>query len=410
VRDVIFDLIKKEEKRQAETLMLIPSENYAWPEVREVAGSVLMHKYAEGYPGHRYYQGAEYVDQVENLAIERAKKLFGVPYANVQPYSGSPANSAIYFGLMEPGDTLMGLALSHGGHLTHGHPKITFSGRYFRSVCYHFNSDEPPYFDFNDLKKTAFRERAKIIVVGTTAFPRRFDWEKFAAVAEGAGAFLLADVSHVAGLIAAGMIPSPAPFADLLMTTTHKSLRGPRGAIIMATKKGLAKNRTLGRKIDRAVFPGLQGGPHMNTIAGIAIALKKASEAGFKVYAKNVLANATSLARELKRQGFKLVTGGTDTHLILIDLRNKNLNGLKAAVRLEKAGIVVNKNLIPGGSGTSIRPDGIRLGTYAVTTRKMGEKEMAKIAGWIWEVIKDKASAARVENEVKEMCERFPVR
>ena len=416
--DEIFELIAKEEKRQKETLMLIPSENYTYPEVRAAVGSVLLHKYAEGYPGRRYYQGMEFVDQIESLAIERAKELFGVPHANVQPYSGSPANSAVYFGLLEPGDTIMGLALSHGGHLTHGHPKVTFSGKYFKSVQYQIETEGQEeqegqgrqgfssLFDFEKIEKLALGCKPKIIVVGTTAFPRILDWEKFSAVAEKVGAYLLADISHIAGLVAGGVHPSPVPFAHVVTTTTHKTLRGPRGAMIMVTERGIKKDPDLLQKIDKAVFPGLQGGPHLHTIAGIAVALAKAMEPEFKVYAQQVVKNAQVLGESLKLTGMIPVTGGTDNHLLVIDLRNFGIDGKTAAVALEKSGIVVNANTIPNDPNPPFKPSGIRLGTPAVTTRGMKEEEMKMIAKWIKMVV---AEGKNVREKVKELCERFPV-
>jgi len=414
MKDIIFDLIQKENKRQQETLMMIPSENYTYPEVREAVGSVLMHKYAEGYPGKRYYQGMEFVDQIENLAIERAKKLFGVPHANVQPYSGSPANAAVYFALMEPGDCLMGLELSHGGHLTHGHPNITFSGKYFKSVQYKIGGgfegyggcEGKDFFDFEEVRKLALENKPKVIVVGTTAFPRILGWEKFYNIAEEVGAYVLADISHIAGLVAGGVHPSPVPFCHIVTTTTHKTLRGPRGAMVMVTEKGIEKDPDLPKKIDRAVFPGLQGGPHLHTIAGIAVALDHAIAGGFATYARQIVANAKVLAEELMRYGFDLVTGGTDNHLVLVDLRNLGVDGKTAAVALEESGIIVNANMIPNDPNPPYKPSGLRLGTPAVTTRGMKEKEMKKIAELIEMVIVDEKNVA---GEVEELCKKFPL-
>jgi len=414
MKDIIFDLIQKENKRQQETLMMIPSENYTYPEVREAVGSVLMHKYAEGYPGKRYYQGMEFVDQIENLAIERAKKLFGVPHANVQPYSGSPANAAVYFALMEPGDCLMGLELSHGGHLTHGHPNITFSGKYFKSVQYKIGGgfegyggcEGKDFFDFEEVRKLALENKPKVIVVGTTAFPRILGWEKFYNIAEEVGAYVLADISHIAGLVAGGVHPSPVPFCHIVTTTTHKTLRGPRGAMVMVTEKGIEKDPDLPKKIDRAVFPGLQGGPHLHTIAGIAVALDHAIASGFATYARQIVANAKVLAEELMRYGFDLVTGGTDNHLVLVDLRNLGVDGKTAAVALEESGIIVNANMIPNDPNPPYKPSGLRLGTPAVTTRGMKEKEMKKIAELIEMVIVDEKNVA---GEVEELCKKFPL-
>ena len=394
--------------------MMIPSENYTYPEVREAVGSVLMHKYAEGYPGKRYYQGMEFVDQIENLAIERAKKLFGVPHANVQPYSGSPANAAVYFALMEPGDCLMGLELSHGGHLTHGHPNITFSGKYFKSVQYKIGGgfegyggcEGKDFFDFEEVRKLALENKPKVIVVGTTAFPRILGWEKFYNIAEEVGAYVLADISHIAGLVAGGVHPSPVPFCHIVTTTTHKTLRGPRGAMVMVTEKGIEKDPDLPKKIDRAVFPGLQGGPHLHTIAGIAVALDHAIAGGFATYARQIVANAKVLAEELMRYGFDLVTGGTDNHLVLVDLRNLGVDGKTAAVALEESGIIVNANMIPNDPNPPYKPSGLRLGTPAVTTRGMKEKEMKKIAELIEMVIVDEKNVA---GEVEELCKKFPL-
>lgn len=411
MKDLIFDLIEREARRQTNTLMLIPSENYSYPEVRKAVGSVLMHKYAEGYPGKRYYQGIEFVDQIENIAIERAKALFGVPHANVQLYSGSPANMAVYFGLLNVGDTIMGLSLSHGGHLTHGHPKITFSGKYFKSVQYQMPSEDfegfgdNRYFDFGEIERLAMESRPKIIVVGTTAFPRILDWGKFYDIAEKIGAYVLADISHIAGLVVGGVHPSPVPFAHIVTTTTHKTLRGPRGAMVMVTQKGIEKDPDLPKKIDRAVFPGLQGGPHLHTIAGIAIALQKAAEPEFKKYTEQIVKNAKVLAQELLRTGFNLVAGGTDNHLIVADLRNMGIDGKTAAVILEQSGIVLNANTVPNDPNPPYKPSGIRLGTPAVTARGMKEPEMKKIANWIKVVIVEKKN---VISEVKKMCEEFP--
>jgi glycine hydroxymethyltransferase len=376
--DKILQLIKEEEKRQQETLMMIPSENYTYPEVRLAAGSVLMHKYSEGYPGKRYYQGNKFIDEIENIAINSAKKLFKVPHANVQSYSGSPANSAVYFALLNPGDKIMGMSLSSGGHLTHGHPKITFSGKYFNSI--QFNVDKDGFIDYKEVAKIAKKEKPKLIMIGTTAYPRILNWKKFSEIAKSINAILVADISHIAGLVVAGVHPSPTEFVDVITTTTHKTLRGPRGAIIMVTKKGLKKDIDMAKKIDRAVFPGLQGGPHNNVTAGIAIALDKSSKKEFKNYGKLVVSNAKVLAQELINYGFNLVTGGTDNHLILIDLRNKNISGKVAADLLEKAGIIVNYNAIPNDPNPPTNPSGIRLGTPALTAIGMKETDMKLIA------------------------------
>jgi glycine hydroxymethyltransferase len=404
--DPILDLIAQEEKRQQETLMLIPSENYTYPEVRRAVGSVLMHKYAEGYAARRYYQGNTIVDQIENLAVERAKNLFDVPHANVQPYSGSPANSAVYFALLNPGDPIMGLQLSHGGHLTHGHP-VSFSGKYFKSVQYELDDKKENFFDFEKIRAMASENKPKVIVVGTTSFPRTLPWKEFSEIAEEVGAYLLADISHIAGLVAGGVHPSPVPYAHIVTTTTQKTLRGPRGAIIMVTDKGLQKDPELASKIDKAVFPGLQGGPHIHSIAGIAIALEKASQPEFKKYAGQVVTNAKVLAETLLAGGFDLVTGGTDNHLMVIDLRKQGLEGKTAAEALEKEGIVTNKNTIPGDLKPPSVTSGIRLGTPAVTTRGMKEPEMKQIGEMIKKVLLNKES---VKNEVLELCQRFPIK
>jgi len=403
----ITKLIKKEERRQEETLTMIPSENYASPAVLAALGSVVQNKYAEGYPGRRYYQGNEIIDQIENLAQKRAQRLFGVPHVNVQPYSGSPANSAVYFALLEPQDKIMGLSLNSGGHLTHGHPKITFSGRYFQSIRYEVGEDG--LLDYEEVEKQAKVEKPKIIVVGTTAYPRILDFKRFGQIADKVGAYLLADIAHIAGLVAAGLHPSPASYAHLVTTTTHKTLRGPRGAMIMVTKKGLEKDPKLAEKIDRAVFPGLQGGPHENTIAAMAVALKEAGKESFRKYAYQVVKNARQLASALQKRGFNLVSGGTDNHLLLVDLRNKNIDGKKAAVLLEKAGIVVNANSIPHDPRPPLRPSGIRLGTPALTTRGMKEGQMEEIATWIERVISRPQEANLIRKEVKKLALRFPI-
>lgn len=384
---IVSNLIKKESRRQSDVLEMIPSENYASKEVREALGSVLTNKYSEGYPHKRYYQGNRFIDEIEDLAIERAKKLFGVPHVNVQPYSGSPANSAVYFALLNPGDTIMGLKLSAGGHLTHGHPDITFSGKYFRSVQY--DVDENGLIDLNEVARLAQKESPRMIVVGTTAYPRKYDWKKWREIADSVGALLLADISHIVGLVVGGVHPSPVPFADVIMTTTHKSFRGPRGAMLFVTDRGLQKDPDMGDKIDKAVFPGLQGGPHDNVTAAIAIALHEASQPSFKQYAKQIVSNAKALAQVLIEHGLTLTTGGTDNHLMVVDLRPQQVIGNIVAEALEVAGIVVNKNSVPHDSNPPFYPSGIRLGTPAITTRGMKEKEM-KIAGnWIAEVIQE---------------------
>lgn len=382
----ISRLIKLESKRQREVLEMIPSENYASPAVREALGSVLTNKYSEGYAGKRYYQGNRYVDEIETLAVDRAKKLFAVPHANVQPYSGSPANSAVYMALLKPGDTIMGLKLTAGGHLTHGHPSVTFSGTYFRSVQY--DVDEGGLIDLDAVASLAKKESPKIIVVGTTAYPRIYDWKSWRRIADSVGAFLLADISHIAGLVVGGAHPSPVPYVDVVMTTTQKTLRGPRGAILMVTGFHPA-NAEIADKIDKAVFPGLQGGPHDNVTAAIAVCLHEAAQPGFKRYARQVVANAKTLADTLMAEGLTLTTRGTDNHLMVVDLRPQGVIGNIVAEALEVAGIVVNRNSVPHDPNPPFYPSGIRLGTPAITTRGMKEKKMRLIGKWIVSVIRE---------------------
>ncbi len=381
----IQELIKKEEVRQQDTLMMIPSENYASKAVREAVGSVLMNKYSEGYSHKRYYQGNEIVDEIEDFAIEKAKELFKVEHVNVQPYSGSPANSAVLFALLNQGDKIMGLKLSSGGHLTHGHPDITFSGKFFKSV--QFGTKDDGIIDYQEVEKLAKQEKPNLMFIGTTAYPLALDWKRLGEIADSINAWLVADISHVSGLVLADAYPSPVPYADVITTTTHKTLRGPRGAMIMVTKKGMAKDAELSAKIDRAVFPGLQGGPHNNTTAGIAQALVEAETPEFKKYGKQVVVNAKYLAQELKRGGLTVVTGKTECHLIVVDLRPLNLSGNVVAEALEAAGIVVNRNSVPNDAAPPFIPSGIRLGTPGITTRGMMENEMKTIASWILQVI-----------------------
>lgn len=408
--DEIFDLIKQEQKRQAEVLEMIPSENYAFPEVLTVLGSCLTNKYAEGYSGKRYYQGNEIIDQIENLAIERVKKLFGTPHANVQPYSGSPANQAVYMATCNLGDTVMGMDLLAGGHLTHGSP-VSFSGKYYNSVFYGVEK-ESGRINYDEVLKIAQKEKPKLIWCGATAYPRFFDWEKFAEIAENVGAVLAADISHYAGLVAGGAYPTPVPFVDVVTFTTHKTLRGPRGAVILVTDKGDKKNVELRKKIDKAVFPGLQGGPHENVIAAMAVCFEKTGTAEFKASAMQVVKNAKVLADELIKHDFNLVSGGTDCHLILMDLRNKSVSGKETAVALERVGIVTNANSIPFDPKPPMNPSGIRLGTPAITARGMKEEEMKKIAGFINEAIENINSfetQEKIKNEVTQLTEKFPL-
>lgn len=371
----LYSYIKKELKRQRETIELIPSENFASPAVIGTLGTVLTNKYSEGYPGRRYYAGNAQIDSIESLAAERAKALFGVPHANVQPYSGSPANTAVYFALCRPGDAIMGLDLTHGGHLTHGW-KSSFSGSFFRSVPYHVKADG--YIDIEEVRRLAMENKPRLIWIGATAYTRALPFSEFSRIAKESGAYLVADISHIAGLVAGGQHESPAEYADIIVTTTHKTLRGPRGAMIMATRKGLAKDPALAEKIDKSIFPGLQGGPHDNVTAAIAAALLEASRPEFREYAKQVVANARALADTLVRQGFRLVTGGTDNHMILVDLTQSGKGmGAFAQEALDAARIVVNKNTVPGEPSSPFYPSGIRLGTPAITTRGMKEGQMA---------------------------------
>lgn len=391
--DQIFKLIKQEYQRQTEMIGLIPSENHISPEVSQTLSSCLNSKYSEGYPRRRYYEGNQIIDQVEQLAIDRIKKLFSVPHANVQPYSGSPANSAIYFALMEPGDTLMGLKLAMGGHLTHGHPKVTFSGKYYNSVQY--GVDKHARIDFAQMKRLAKRHRPKVIVAGNTAYPFELDFSAFREVADEVGAWLVADISHVTGLVVANQHQSPVPYADVIMSTTHKTFRGPRGAMILTTERGLQRDPDLGRKIDVAIIPGLQGGPHNATTAGIAVAAREASRPAFKRYARQVRRNAQALAKRLEHHGLKLVGDGTQAHLMVIDLTPFGPGlGSQVAYALDVAGIYANRNTVPNEPISPFYPSGLRVGTPLVTTRGMKEAEMSKIADWLVEVvnlIKDQA-------------------
>lgn len=399
----IYEAIEREKKRQAEGIELIPSENYVSEAVLEAMGSILTNKYSEGYPGKRYYGGQENIDFIENLAIDRAKKLFGAEHVNVQPYSGSPANSAIYFAMLQFGDTVMGLKLDHGGHITHGLP-ISFSGKAYNFVQYGVEK-ETGRLNMDQIAELAREHKPKMIVAGFTAYPRDIEWEKFKKIADEVGALTMADISHTAGLIAAGELASPVPYFDVVMSTTHKTLRGPRGAIIMCKEKHA-------QAIDKAVFPGMQGGPHDHIIAGKAVAFKEALKPEFKEYARQIKKNAHHLAEELKKRGFELVSGGTDTHLILADLTKKGVPGKQAQTVLDTVGITLNKNTVPFDIRPPMDPSGIRLGTPAVTTRGMKEPEMEKIADWIDRVISninDTKLHAEIKEEVREMCLKFPV-
>jgi len=387
VPDQIFSLIAKELHRQKEMIGLIPSENTVSPAVSKVLSSCLSNKYSEGYSLKRYYEGNQIIDQIELLAIERIKKLFSVPYVNVQPYSGSPANWAIYFAWMQPGDTLMGLKLAMGGHLTHGHPKVTASGRFYNSVQYGVRADAR--IDFTEVERLAKKHKPKVIVAGNTAYPFKLDFKEFRRIADLVGAWLVANISHVTGLVIAGEHPSPVPYADVIMSTTHKTFRGPRGAMILVTEQGLKRDSDLGKKIDSAIIPGTQGGPHNATTAGIAIAAAEASTAKFRAYGKQIVKNATALAKQLQKRGIDLVGQGTETHLMVVDLTKFGIGlGTQAAFALDVAGIYANRNTIPTEQGSPFYPSGVRLGTPLVTSRGMREKEMRQIGDWIAQVIK----------------------
>lgn len=410
VRDTdpeIYGYIKSELARQQDDLEMIPSENFTSIAVMQASGSILTNKYSEGYPGRRYYGGNEFIDKIETLASERAKKLFKVPYANVQPYSGSPANLAVYFAICKPGDTIMGLDLTNGGHLTHGW-KTSVTGQAFNSIPYHVKKDG--MVDLEEVRKLAKENKPKIIWVGYTAYPREFPFEEFSKIAEDTGAYLVADISHIAGLVAGGVHKSPVEFAHVITTTTHKTLRGPRGAIIMVTEKGMKKDPDLGKKIDKTIIPGMQGGPHNHQTAAIAVALMEAAQPGFKDYANQVVKNAKALAASLMKNGITIVTNGTDTHLILIDLTPfGNGLGIFAEEALGAAGITVNKNTIPGEPSSPFYPSGIRLGTPALTTRGMKETEMETIGMLFAEVLGQIKNEKLPENkeEISKHMERF---
>jgi glycine hydroxymethyltransferase len=398
-------LIEGEAQRQHDVLRMIASENYVSPAVLEATGTVLTNKYSEGYPGKRYYEGQQFIDQIEQLAIDRAKALFGVDHANVQPYSGSPANLAVYLAFAQPGDPVMGMALPMGGHLTHGW-SVSATGTWFRPVRYEVRRSDGRV-DLDQVRDLARRERPKIIFAGGTAIPRTIDFPAFAEIAREVGAVLVADIAHIAGLIAGGAHPSPVGHADVITTTTHKTLRGPRGAMIMTTAEHA-------KAIDKAVFPGLQGGPHNHTTAGIAVALREASDASFSRYAHQIVANARALASALTEQGFDLVTGGTDNHLLLLDLTSKGIGGKPAARALDRAGIETNYNTVPYDPRKPFDPSGIRLGTPALTTRGLTEAQMPQVAAWISEAVDaatkdDEATLDKIAAQVREMLAGYPM-
>jgi len=382
----IYELIEVEKQRRREGLEMIPSENHTSPAVLEALGSILTDKYSEGYPGKRYYGGNQIIDQIENLAVERAKEAFGVPYANVQPYSGSPANFAVYLATCEPGDVIMGQNLPDGGHISHGW-KINITSKIFKSIPYHVKSDG--YIDIEEVRNLARENKPKLIWCGATAYVREFPFEEISKIADEVGAYFVADIAHIAGLVIAGAHKSPVPFAHIVTTTTHKTLRGPRGGIIMVTEKGLKKDPDLPEKINKAIFPGgVQGGPHNHQTAAIAVALGEAMRPEFKEYGKQIVKNAKILAEELVKRGIKIVSGGTDNHMVLIDLTPDGPGkGVFLQEALDMAGITVNKNTIPGDPSTPFYPSGVRLGVPAITTRGMKEGEMALIGDWIAQVV-----------------------
>ena len=399
----IQDAIRNEEKRQSTGLELIASENFTYKAVLEATGSVFTNKYAEGYPGRRYYGGCEFADTVESLAIERAKKLFGVEHANVQPHSGSQANMSVYLAVLKPGDTVMGMNLSHGGHLTHGHP-LNFSGKYYKFVPYGVRKDTETI-DYDVLESLARQNKPKLIVVGASAYPRTIDFERIGKVAREVGALTMVDMAHIAGLIAAGEHPSPVAHAEFVTSTTHKTLRGPRGGVVLC-REPFAKD------LNRSVFPEMQGGPLVHVIAAKAVCFKQAGTDEFKSYIRQVTRNAKALAARIAARGFRIVSGGTDTHLFLVDVFSKGINGKQAEQALDKSGITVNKNGIPFDQNPPMTPSGIRIGTPALTTRGMKEAEMEAIGDWIAEVldrVEDGSVQLRVKKEIEALCEKFPL-
>jgi len=399
----IARVIADELERQKNTLELIASENIASPAVMAAQGSVLTNKYAEGYPGKRYYGGCEYVDVAENLAIERAKELFGAVYANVQPHSGSQANMAVYFSLLNPGDTVLGMNLSHGGHLTHGSP-VNFSGKLFSFVHYGVNPDTETI-DYDELARIAEKNKPKLLIAGASAYPRILDFKAFARIAESVGAYLMVDMAHIAGLVAAGVHPSPIPHAHVVTSTTHKTLRGPRGGLIVS-------GADFSKQLNKEIFPGIQGGPLMHVIAAKAVAFKEALSDSFRTYQENIVKNAKALAANLLKEGIRLVSGGTDNHLMLLDLRNLDITGKDAQELLGRAGITVNKNSIPFETRSPFVTSGIRIGTPTITTRGMAETEMATIAKLIVDTLRnphDEKTIQSVRSRVVELCETFPL-
>ncbi len=401
----LFAAIVAEARRQEEHIELIASENYASPRVLEVQGSILTNKYAEGYPGKRYYGGCENVDVAELLAIDRAKKLFGADYTNVQPHSGSQANAAVFFALLEPGDPILGMSLSHGGHLTHG-SKVNFSGKYFDAVQYGVES-KTGLIDYDEVQGLANEHRPRMIIAGFSAYSRVVDWQRFRAIADSVDAYLMVDMAHVAGLVAAGVYPNPVPHADVVTTTTHKTLRGPRGGMILARK-----NKELTRRFDSLVFPGTQGGPLMHVIAAKAVALLEAMSPEFKAYQENVVHNARAMAYTFAERGFEVVSSGTDNHIVLLSLLDKDITGKEADEVLGGAYITVNKNTVPNDPRSPFVTSGLRLGTPAITTRGFGEEETKVVTNWICDILEDISNDVlirRVRGQVLDLCKRFPV-
>ena len=399
----IYEIIRKETERQAYKLEMIASENFVSESVLEATGSVLTNKYAEGYPGKRYYGGCEFVDQAESLAIERAKKIFGADHVNVQPHSGSQANMAVYLSVMNPGDTILGMNLSHGGHLTHGSP-VNFSGKLFNVVAYGVREDTETI-DFDQVRDLALKHRPKMIVVGASAYPRTIDFKKFREIADEAGCMVMADIAHIAGMVAVGMHPNPVPYCEFVTTTTHKTLRGPRAGMILCREE-------FAKKLNSAIFPGIQGGPLMHVIAAKAVALKEAMTPEFREYQAQILRNAQTLSKTLVARGHRLVSGGTDNHLMLVNLKDSPLTGKEGEAALESVGITVNKNTVPFETRSPFITSGIRIGTPALTTRGMKEKDMERIGNWIADILAspaDETVRKRISSEVRALCDSFPL-
>ena len=406
----VAGILDAENYRQHRKIRLIPSENYSSRAVLEATGSILTNKYSEGYAGDRYYEGQQQIDRIEELCVQRAKELFGAEHVNVQPYSGSPANQAVYVALSRPGDKVMGMSLAHGGHLTHG-AEASVSGRFYESVAYGVDPGSGRL-DYDEIAALAQRHRPKLLFCGATAYPREIDFERFAGIGREAGAVVVADIAHISGLVAAGVHPSPVSYVDIVTTTTHKTLRGPRGGMIMCRAE-------YAEAVDKAVFPGLQGGPHNHATAAVAVALKEAASGEFREYAARVVSNAKTLAAALSARGFDLVSGGTDNHLLLIDVTTKGLTGHQMARALDAAGIVCNRNLVPGDPRPARRPSGIRIGTPAITSRGFGDGEMVQLADWMEQVAAARADGAlelegrrklyrEIAGQVEELCDRFP--